>query len=342
MFYDMILNMGREKRLVWDTKFRASSVVYYTVRYPLIAFQVFQVSWTPTTPHCDAIDKATWAIALVPTRTAICISFILRVYAVTGGGYFFSGILSLVGLLIVGLDIWQDTTASCMGAQDKLSTVLTFISLIVFDVITTGVICWRLLKVIREGGGYSKVGSHGMAGLVLRSGVLYFMVMTVIQAASVALYFAPQGTFSTVLNNYTLLISSILTARFLLDLRSVAEGETEPSVPTKNQDLKSMAFAPRAHHPSDSGFASSGNQNAWGTTTLMRDFDDHITTFSFAAPEDEDDWPSETLRRGGDVQLESHAWPMEDLADRARRAEEQLAQSELDSLNVSSVELRSR
>lgn len=45
--YDILINLSREKRLVWDTDFRPSSVVYYMVRYPVIAYQVFNVSYTP-------------------------------------------------------------------------------------------------------------------------------------------------------------------------------------------------------------------------------------------------------------------------------------------------------
>ncbi|TFK52117.1 hypothetical protein OE88DRAFT_1605752, partial [Heliocybe sulcata] len=229
MFYDMFLNIGREKRLVWDSKFRASSVVYLCVRYPLVAFQVFQVSWTTSTPQvrrpCDTIEQATWGIALIPTRVAICISFVLRVYAVTGGGKFFAGILTLISLLIIGLDIvhvrcpFLRSPSACNLILPPTATVLTFISLIVFDVIATVVISWRLLRAIRESGGFAKLTGQNMVGLVMRSGVLYFNVMTGIQLGAVVLYF---GTYSSVLNNYTLLLSSILTARFLLDLRAMA------------------------------------------------------------------------------------------------------------------------
>lgn len=43
LLYDILINLEREKRLVWDAKFRASSVLYYVLRYPVIAFQVFTI-----------------------------------------------------------------------------------------------------------------------------------------------------------------------------------------------------------------------------------------------------------------------------------------------------------
>ena len=41
--YDVLINLAREKRLVWDEKFRPSSVLYYLTRYPVVAFQIFNV-----------------------------------------------------------------------------------------------------------------------------------------------------------------------------------------------------------------------------------------------------------------------------------------------------------
>ncbi|KAF9262191.1 hypothetical protein L218DRAFT_451466 [Marasmius fiardii PR-910] len=51
LLYDIIINIDREKRLVWDAKFRASTVLYYILRYPVIAFQFFTVFLSPTLPQ---------------------------------------------------------------------------------------------------------------------------------------------------------------------------------------------------------------------------------------------------------------------------------------------------
>ncbi|KZT21129.1 hypothetical protein NEOLEDRAFT_1181902 [Neolentinus lepideus HHB14362 ss-1] len=382
MFYDMVLNIGREKRLVWDTKFRASSVVYLCVRYPLIAFQVFQVCWTPSTPQTDS---STWGIALIPTRIAICISFVLRVYAVTGGGKFFAGILTLISLLIIGLDIRRIMYRSSRYPMyvtlpitflpisplsvctpfshrspnlaipfislfihspppllfSRPASVLTFISLIVFDVLTTAVISWRLVRVIRNSGGISNLTGGSMVGLVMRSGVLYFNVMTTIQLGAVILYFhrdkmtptrrtdpatpgalisspltlltphpsptTSQGVYSNLLNNYTLLLSSVLTARFLLDLRAMADAAADPPVRTRDQNLASMKFGANPNPDSNTTDSS-----AWGGAGLVRDFEDNLSYGEV------DGWGTNSL-----------GWPMEDLAERARRTEERLAEGEV-------------
>jgi len=49
--YDILLNLGREKRLVWEESFRISTVLYYILRYPVIAFQVFTLFLAPDLPQ---------------------------------------------------------------------------------------------------------------------------------------------------------------------------------------------------------------------------------------------------------------------------------------------------
>lgn len=48
LVYDIILMFGREKRYIWDAKFRLSTVLYLLVRYPVIVYQVYQIWMHPT------------------------------------------------------------------------------------------------------------------------------------------------------------------------------------------------------------------------------------------------------------------------------------------------------
>ncbi|KAI0700656.1 hypothetical protein C8T65DRAFT_657401 [Cerioporus squamosus] len=242
--YDVLINLAREKRLVWDEKFCPSSVLYYLTRYPVVAYQIFNVVYTPTTPHCDALDKFTWFISLVLTRFAICASFILRVYAVMPQNLFgvlLAVLLALIGVLVIALDIWQDVEASCTQASNPLSTVLTFLSLICFDVLTTAILTWRMAHMIHFGGGLKSLNSQKITKLFVQSGIVYFATITGLQLGGVILYFLPQGVYSTVLNNYTLLLSSILVSHFLLNLRElVYDGDADVTTTA----MQSMSFAP--------------------------------------------------------------------------------------------------
>ncbi|TFK86297.1 hypothetical protein K466DRAFT_587350 [Polyporus arcularius HHB13444] len=274
--YDVLINLAREKRLVWDETFRPSSVLYYLTRYPVVAYQIFNVVYTPTTP------QFTWFISLVLTRFAICgastpksqslivliqrrscaASFILRVYAVMPHnllGLLLAVSLALIGVLIIALDIWQDVEASCTQASNPLyvdPTVLTFLSLICFDVLTTAVLTWRMARMIDFGGGLKSLNSQKITKLFVQSAELVHSTITGLQLGGVILYF---GVYSTVLNNYTLLLSSILVSHFLLNLRElVYDGDADVTTSA----MQSMSFAP----------SPSRSDHAKGARTLMEEF----------------------------------------------------------------------
>lgn len=103
----MLLNFSREKELIWTQQWRASTAIYFFLRYPVIAFQIFNVYISgystqqvsiqyyrqktsaensavrsaivqyplinvPMTAYsCNALYKFTWALSIILTRIAI-------------------------------------------------------------------------------------------------------------------------------------------------------------------------------------------------------------------------------------------------------------------------------
>ncbi|KAH7926663.1 hypothetical protein BV22DRAFT_1045932 [Leucogyrophana mollusca] len=284
---------------------------------------IWDVTYSTSTPQvvqsCTSLDQFTWAISLLPTRIAITATFAIRVYAVMERGLLFVVILSFVGLLVVALDI-------ILTDIIVAATVLTFFSLSCFDVLATALITFRLLRVIKLNGGFKVLDPSSTAGLVASSGncstfrvillltglscfcqVQYtfcsLSTVTACQLVAIVLYFLPQGVYSTVLNNYMILLSSVLVSRFLLDLRDVAE-KPEETV------LVSMKFvaAPRKH----------------STITLIRDFEDPVE-MQPCALETYNMAPVAIGGRESGDQLASAFCPLEDLVDRARQLEVVLA-----------------
>ncbi|KAJ4464375.1 hypothetical protein J3R30DRAFT_485584 [Lentinula aciculospora] len=138
LIYDIFINMDREVRLVWSTsdRFRWSNVIYYTNRYPVLAYQIWSVCYTPRTPqlrcplsvflvlfiHPDTRSHHGYVwlalqrpLTLSPRilRKPSTASWILRVYAVVDHGLIFATVLSLLGLAIVGFDILQGVQSTC-------------------------------------------------------------------------------------------------------------------------------------------------------------------------------------------------------------------------------------
>ncbi|KAF4615696.1 hypothetical protein D9613_012526 [Agrocybe pediades] len=308
--FDLLINLDREQELIWSEGLRASSLLYYAVRYPVIARQIFYVCYTgmeyvsqvrypfvlgskvlnckiadvqTLIAHCNLWYQFVSVWSLLIPRVAIALSFILRVYAVMHGGRFYVAILSFLGLFSSVLDIVQIKQISCTEMSNPLGEsqpkpcpsdaapklkvnssltkpplafVMTFISLIVFDVIACTLILWKMVEVIRQQGGFRTVrrlADGSIATLIIQNGALYFIIITGIQLGAVILYFLPQpsgplkliifkGLYSTVLNDYTLIISTILVARLILDLKGYFRRTSRPGIEAEPY-LTSLSFA---------------------------------------------------------------------------------------------------
>ncbi|KAF9554679.1 hypothetical protein CPC08DRAFT_712689 [Agrocybe pediades] len=195
--FDLLINLDREQELIWSEGLRASSLLYYAVRYPVIARQIFYVCYTGMeyVSHCNLWYQFVSVWSLLIPRVAIALSFILRVYAVMHGGRFYVAVLSFLGLFSSVLDIVQIKQISCTEMSNPLSFVMTFISLIVFDVIACTLILWKMVEVIGQQGGFRTVrrlADGSIATLIIQNGALYFIIITGIQLGAVILYFLPQ------------------------------------------------------------------------------------------------------------------------------------------------------
>jgi len=263
--------MSREIDLVWRQKWRASTVIYFFLRYPVIAFQIFNVyASSYTTPHCDALYRFTWAFSILLTRVAITASFVLRIYAILGLSriaFFVGAGLGLVGLSTIGLDIWQDIQVSCSTSSNPISTVLTFFLLAAFDVLTTAILLVRTVVLIRQEG-WEMLKGQGLLALIINQGLVYFFTVATVQVIVIVLYYLPQGVYSLVLNNYALLISSILLSRFLLDLR---EMHTHPN--STLHDAETLT-APKFSPIGGSTIRLSSRDSREPTPEIVRDFGD--------------------------------------------------------------------
>ncbi|KAF8523522.1 hypothetical protein BU17DRAFT_63806 [Hysterangium stoloniferum] len=55
--WDILINLQREKEFIWDKKFKASTLLYFMARYPLIARSIFQIAFTLETPQLRPMDE---------------------------------------------------------------------------------------------------------------------------------------------------------------------------------------------------------------------------------------------------------------------------------------------
>lgn len=312
--YELIINLGREKELIWEQKWRASTLIYFLLRYPVFAFQIFNVYTSAYTsssqyeqayqqsfclecpPNCDTLNRFTWALTIIPTRLAITASFVLRVYAILAlgrAGLILAILLGTVGLSSVALDIWQDAQMTCSTPTNPISTILTFFLLAAFDIIATGIIIFRAITLFREAG-WRVLRSSGIFSALVQQGLIYFSTVTIVQLVVILLYYLPQGTYSLILNNYSLFLSSILLSRFVLDLRELhAHPHRTPWSEGNTQTFTSMRFR------------SAQTDSGGGLAGAVRDFEDVLSRGSIAdtVGSDSTEDPSETCIECHEVHL---------------------------------------
>ncbi|KAL0570699.1 hypothetical protein V5O48_011262 [Marasmius crinis-equi] len=146
------------------------------------------------------------------------------------------------------------------GTRYSANTLLSIL-MVVFEFSSAILTFIRSVQTFRSGGGWKNQRS-GLVFLIFRQGVFYFSVISLFTTAAVILNFrAPAGFFQRVLNAFTLPLSGILTARFLLHIRkweSKHSPSADLSVRSQQTTMGGFRAAPR------SGLAS----------TIIEDFGD--------------------------------------------------------------------
>ncbi|KIK58839.1 hypothetical protein GYMLUDRAFT_262371 [Collybiopsis luxurians FD-317 M1] len=247
LLYEIIINLDREVQLVWSTcgSFQWSNVIYLMNRYPLVAHLIWNVYNTPYMAKvCDTFYKMFFYLCILPTRIAITIVWIQCVYA-TYYNNLLCWVISILGLAAVGVDIYQGIASSCTHntlLTETLSGELVYITLTAFDLVATLSVITKLIQTILKSGGFRILGRRSLLKNVFRSGILYFGAVTVPQLVAVVLYFAPPGMYSTIVNNFLLHLSSVMTARFLLGLREAREVQENPECLENDMQLSLFTF----------------------------------------------------------------------------------------------------
>ncbi|KAH7880153.1 uncharacterized protein C8R40DRAFT_1084800, partial [Lentinula edodes] len=148
------------------TPIKWSNVIHFTNRYPVVAYQIWSVCYTPNIPQateteadsCDALYQFSWFLSFIPTRIAIT------------------------------------------GVQSS-SGVMTYISLAAFDILATSLVTNRMMQAIRGCGGFRKVARQNLSEYAVVTTpqiiavVLYFVgVLLVSQEYQAILILHPTGS----------------------------------------------------------------------------------------------------------------------------------------------------
>ncbi|KAJ3967650.1 hypothetical protein EV361DRAFT_806919, partial [Lentinula raphanica] len=235
---DYALTFPMEVQYSWTSKVRLSTFLYILCRYALLANVLYLldiagkltdkyvasiVCFTPR-PCCSPrpmISCNTWyqfiGALSVLGRAAIIVVFTGRTWAVWGRNRFILAYMSFLGVICVALDITHVPGLRCSGGS---TNDLLSILMVVFEYSSAILNSIRCVQAFRAHGKSMKEQKEGFQYLLFEQGFIVSLFTTAAVILNFVSYFRlVSGFFQRLLNDLTLPLSGLLTARFLLHIR---------------------------------------------------------------------------------------------------------------------------
>ncbi|KAI0034807.1 hypothetical protein K488DRAFT_83649 [Vararia minispora EC-137] len=202
LYYDYALTFPSEVKWFWgDSKiWRTSTLLYVLCR-------------------CDVWYKIIGASSVLG-RGAVVFTILMRTYAVCA-----KNMLVLISLSTMCIAILVYTYAGSDARDRRLSRFVTntLLSVLVcaFEASATLLTLVRTLQTLHSASGAFETIKNTVTYLVAEQGILYFAFVSLFTVSSTVLNFRASGAFlQRLLNAFTLPVSGMLTARFILRLRA--------------------------------------------------------------------------------------------------------------------------
>ncbi|VDB87095.1 unnamed protein product [Peniophora sp. CBMAI 1063] len=241
LYYDYALTFQEEVKFIWrGKKLSLLFVLYILCRYALLANVLYLLAIAGKfggSSSCDAAYKIIGVVSVLG-RAAVIFTFLARVYVVCARNKLILGGLGSIAVTVVVLDAIHVPGLKCKGSSSiQIANTLLSILVCVFEGSVALSTLVRSIQALRFGGSPISAKRHTFNYLVAEQGILYFSLISIFTIGATVLNFqAPGGFFQRLLNAFTLPLSGLLTARFILRLRAyhgrgLARASTNASTP---------------------------------------------------------------------------------------------------------------
>ncbi|TRM56058.1 hypothetical protein BD626DRAFT_520945 [Schizophyllum amplum] len=214
LYYDFSLTFADERKLIWGRKLGVTTLLFVLCRYALVANVLYLLAISDIIVEvrhdfCDSAYQSISALSVLG-RTAVLSTWATRTWAVWGRNIYIITFLGLLVCACTALDCYQASGAQCTGpaTHQEVSDVLS-IMVVVFEFSSTALTMYRCIPAMRE--------QRRMETPITSQQTLGVAIFQ--QGTAVSLF-----TVTALILNYPFFpsISGILTARFILHLRSIA------------------------------------------------------------------------------------------------------------------------
>ncbi|TRM56068.1 hypothetical protein BD626DRAFT_521015 [Schizophyllum amplum] len=222
LYYDFSLTFASERKLIWERKFGVTTLLFVLCRYALVANVVYLLAISHKIVDCDSAYVGVSALSVLG-RTAVLSTWATRTWAVWGRNTY---IITFLGILVgacTALDCYHVSGVRCTGAAThQESTKALSIMIVVFEFSSTALTTYRCIPAMRERQ-TPDAFKRTLGAAMLQQGLMYYCAVSLFTVTTLILnYVVAAGFLQRLLNAFTLPISGILTARFILHLRSIA------------------------------------------------------------------------------------------------------------------------
>ncbi|KAA1474603.1 hypothetical protein DENSPDRAFT_931775 [Dentipellis sp. KUC8613] len=232
VYYDYALTFPAEVKYIWRaTHFRMSTILYFFCRYALLGnvLYLLGIAGKFNINHCNSVYKFVGAISVLG-RAAVIIVFTGRAYALWSKSRIVLGLLGSLGLACFILDCMHVPGLVCggpVGSNIHIVSFLLTVLVCVFEIIAAALTMWRSVQALL---GPSKVRTNTFYYLIFEQGTLSFVFISLFTTAAAVLNArTPNGVMERLLNAFSLPLTCMLIARFILYLREWDEHKLKGS-----------------------------------------------------------------------------------------------------------------
>ncbi|KAJ6586040.1 hypothetical protein B0H19DRAFT_924499, partial [Mycena capillaripes] len=254
LFYDFALTLPTEVRYIWGQRFRLSTVLYIGCRYALVAniLYLLAIGHKLSSKVCDLWYKVVGGLSVLG-RTAVILVFTMKTYAIYGKNRWILAYMGVLGLACVALDIVESNPVAILMLMNFCPTVapkvhldpqplpapkMLSILVVIFESSSAFLTVLRCVMAFRAGGPATR--RRGLMFILFKQGKVTSICLTISIFTTAGVILNYPGLLQRIPNAFTVPLSCVLTARFILLLRKWDEAQLSES----DNDKKSRVGSP--------------------------------------------------------------------------------------------------
>jgi len=236
LWYDYSLTWTREVKHFWMKPFKLSTALYILCRYGMVANVLYTLALANKLPlmSCDAGYRIC-SILSVLGRIGIITVWGARTYAVFNRSKIILIVFGTLGVIVIVFAVMHVPYVSCSNPSNRKEPAPNLLSIftVIYEIVSAILVSVRSMQTLKFGGPW-RMQQKSLTFLVLREGLLYFGFISsfLILSLIFQLQGKPGNFMHRLLNAYTMPLSGLMTARFLLHLKEwdqhISNPETDP------------------------------------------------------------------------------------------------------------------